>query len=409
MRLKQLWLYLCIFITSTLYAQPNACDVTDQCIYSFTLVGMSPDIEESVKILIVQNGVTVGIIELTNEESENGMIPICDNIPFYVYLDTDTPPVGVSGLHITNAYSQPIFFISIDDEAPGSLIYEDQGECMPDACYPPYNVQAAADGLSAEISFAGIATGTWQYYITTNPADFPEAGTTPTGTATIQPFTVDCLKPQAEHYIYVREECPEILGGFVNSLWSEPELFTAGAGYSVSVTVLGDMNADLVCDVQDVAVPNMEIQVFVDAVYYTTVYTDAQGNYSLQDIPCGNYNFEFIPIVPLGYLPEPPVTLQIDFSGAIFNEEVNFCLDADLGNTRQFISNNFIVYPNPASSVLYIKGNSVIDAVEVFDVNGRICLEADTAEVNISDLKTGIYIVKISSGANTTSVKMVKL
>lgn len=409
MRLKLLWLYVYIFIASTLYAQPNACDVTDQCIYSFTLVGMSPDIEESVKVLIVQNGVTVGTIELNNEESVNEMIPICDNITFYAYLDADTPLVGVSDFHITNAYSQPIFSVSIEDEALGSLIYEDQGECMPDVCYPPYNVQAAADGLSAEISFAGIPTGTWQYYITTNPADVPEAGTTPTGTATTQPFTVDCLKPQAEHYIYVREECPEILGGFVNSLWSEPELFTAGAGYSVSGTALGDMNADLVCDVQDIAVPNMEIQVFVDAVYFTTVYTDALGNYSLQDIPCGNYNFGFIPVVPLGCLPEPPVTLQIDFSGAIFNEEVNFCLDADLGNTQQFISNNFIIYPNPVSNVLYIKGNSVIDAVQVFDVNGRLCLRADTAEIDVSDLKTGIYIIKVSSGADSMSTKMVKL
>lgn len=74
------------------------------------------------------------------------------------------------------------------------------------------------------------------------------------------------------------------------------------------------------------------------------------------------------------------------------------------------------VYPNPVKDILYI--NSMVDEdlkFVLFDISGRryfnniICKSNKSFELNISALKSGVYILNVYSETNTNSFKIVKL
>ena len=81
-------------------------------------------------------------------------------------------------------------------------------------------------------------------------------------------------------------------------------------------------------------------------------------------------------------------------------------------STDSFFKNNFAVYPNPATSVLNITNNSniAINATQITDLNGRVVKEIKgiTNQINISELNSGIYFLKIATDQGTGTTKIVK-
>lgn len=67
------------------------------------------------------------------------------------------------------------------------------------------------------------------------------------------------------------------------------------------------------------------------------------------------------------------------------------------------------VFPNPASDVLYITSDSGLQKnVQLFDMTGKKVLEVTAAsQVNISDLKTGVYVARITEAGKTATRKIV--
>ena len=66
--------------------------------------------------------------------------------------------------------------------------------------------------------------------------------------------------------------------------------------------------------------------------------------------------------------------------------------------------------PNPVSDILYITAEDVLN-VNVFDKEG-ICVKSASSNVstiNVSDLSTGIYYVKVKTTKEEKTVKVVKL
>ena len=75
----------------------------------------------------------------------------------------------------------------------------------------------------------------------------------------------------------------------------------------------------------------------------------------------------------------------------------------------------YAVYPNPASSVVTVssKANAGITSISLTDLNGRIVKQNTmdnlaTVQINISDLATGVYMMKINSKEGTTIQKIIK-
>lgn len=69
---------------------------------------------------------------------------------------------------------------------------------------------------------------------------------------------------------------------------------------------------------------------------------------------------------------------------------------------------NVSVYPNPANDVLNIEGEG-IQNVELLDVNGRTVLtNANGGSLNISNLATGVYVVRVITNNGISTQKIVK-
>jgi hypothetical protein len=82
--------------------------------------------------------------------------------------------------------------------------------------------------------------------------------------------------------------------------------------------------------------------------------------------------------------------------------------------TDSFFSENFKLYPNPATNVVNVvaKSGTTINQVEVTDINGRVVKavtpKALTSEINISELTSGVYFVKVASDLGSGTTKIVK-
>ena len=67
------------------------------------------------------------------------------------------------------------------------------------------------------------------------------------------------------------------------------------------------------------------------------------------------------------------------------------------------------IHPNPAINLLTISGLDNIDSVKVYSVLGRLEKEVfNTQQIDISDLASGLYLIKVSNGSNTLTKKIIK-
>ena len=63
-------------------------------------------------------------------------------------------------------------------------------------------------------------------------------------------------------------------------------------------------------------------------------------------------------------------------------------------NTNDVKNNSVTLYPNPTDGKIYIN-SQYYNYAKVHDINGRIILNSSSYEINISNFKEGIYIIKL--------------
>ncbi|MFY8188349.1 MAG: DUF7619 domain-containing protein [Flavobacterium sp.] len=101
----------------------------------------------------------------------------------------------------------------------------------------------------------------------------------------------------------------------------------------------------------------------------------------------------------------PPITTNLFQS--VFVE--NFTLSNDNKS-----SDDFVVYPNPAQNSVTIinKDNQVISEVLIFDLLGKVIIksspELSTYILDVSSLKTGIYLLEVNSNNQKITKKIIK-
>ena len=85
--------------------------------------------------------------------------------------------------------------------------------------------------------------------------------------------------------------------------------------------------------------------------------------------------------------------------------------DASLGNSS-FDNANFSFYPNPVKNVLNISYNQEISNVELFNLLGQkvssVKVDANAAEIDMSNLSKGAYMVKVTSNNQVKTIKVIK-
>lgn len=82
-----------------------------------------------------------------------------------------------------------------------------------------------------------------------------------------------------------------------------------------------------------------------------------------------------------------------------------------LGIPNSFVENPFTIYPNPASDLVSVinPGNIEIDAIIVYDLNGKQIKFSNSPLnfINVRELNSGLYIVRIISRESSFSVKLI--
>ena len=80
--------------------------------------------------------------------------------------------------------------------------------------------------------------------------------------------------------------------------------------------------------------------------------------------------------------------------------------------TEDFSANKFSFYPNPVKDMLNIKSAVSVDNVTVYDLLGKVVLQENPGKIspaiNMSNLASGAYWVKVTIGDSSKSVKVLK-
>ena len=82
-------------------------------------------------------------------------------------------------------------------------------------------------------------------------------------------------------------------------------------------------------------------------------------------------------------------------------------------NIQTFGSSNFMVYPNPSSSILNITSKGFlmdIRSIEIFDVAGKNVLSANhnSNQIDVQKLQNGIYLLKINTNNASETLRFIK-
>ena len=86
-------------------------------------------------------------------------------------------------------------------------------------------------------------------------------------------------------------------------------------------------------------------------------------------------------------------------------------LAVDVDNVFGSRSNSFVVYPNPATDVIYVlRTGEDVHTIDVLDMYGKVVGSADngSSEVSVRHLPAGMYFLKITGTRGSSVVKIIK-
>lgn len=146
-----------------------------------------------------------------------------------------------------------------------------------------------------------------------------------------------------------------------------------------------------------------EPEIFVEGALFAKNISETNYAFGLATAYSPENNVDIIKI-PYSTTQEQVVTFDM-----IVNTELK---SVTVGLTTGIVTINeqsVIIYPNPANSVLYLKGVENVN-VTIFDISGREVLNQLNVnkQVDISTLPNGIYTVKIENGNENITRKLIK-
>ncbi|MEW5675459.1 T9SS type A sorting domain-containing protein [Flavobacterium enshiense] len=102
--------------------------------------------------------------------------------------------------------------------------------------------------------------------------------------------------------------------------------------------------------------------------------------------------------------------IYFDYNYPIVTNNYTTTVQNTLGLQENELLNSITVYPNPVKDMLYFKTVNTISKIEIYDVSGRILSSNSVSEnkTDVSELKTGNYILKIFTEKGITNTKLIK-
>lgn len=130
-------------------------------------------------------------------------------------------------------------------------------------------------------------------------------------------------------------------------------------------------------------------------------------------------NIEWIMTINGTQLPGQPfddvaILGAIDFfsfnaNNEMYIDDIVFGSTASIGDLK---AETFSVYPNPVTDILNINSKTAVDNVTVYDVLGKVVLTAQpdaiSPRIDMSGLSSGAYMVQVTIGKTSKTVKVLK-
>jgi hypothetical protein len=92
----------------------------------------------------------------------------------------------------------------------------------------------------------------------------------------------------------------------------------------------------------------------------------------------------------------------------LYIDDIEVRKDDPVGLQEPNVVSN-IVYPNPATDVIYVSSSEKIEQLELLDLNGMRVLSSSTSFMNVEALPTGIYLVRFTVNGVTKTQRISKI
>lgn len=308
------------------------------------------------------------------------------------------------------AIGQQVYFAFVMENDYGDRWLIDNVSFIEDYCEQPTDLDVSVTvPNSATLSWTGVNQSLWE-------VEFLASNENPTGTGVLvseNSYTVTGLAAGNYKY-YVRAVCSETN----QSIWSGPYSFILYNG--IDGVVSYDSDKDKECDS---LLEGAEVVLTVNGETQFTTYTDSLGYYSFYPL----YYYTTLDvsvevIAPEGFKDIDPVALSVDFSVQP-DLSIDMCFDkvkkhlpdnieVEAKSANNFSDTQFSVYPNPVTDRLYFttQNNEQLTTVQVFDVNGKLCVEQRKPQgsLDVQKLQPGLYFIKLSTVTETKNIKFIK-
>ena len=205
--------------------------------------------------------------------------------------------------------------------------------------------------------------------------------TLPIGTATnYNPITIENTGTSDTFSVNVQDGISNTSGGAVNATWNISEAVTGGSNVNVSFT-WNQAQENGLFNRNTAAVGH----------YYNTTWNGETSSAVTGTNPYTISATNISSFSPFGVLNQSALGIE----------------------DNNFVANQIQVYPNPTTTQFYINAAERIESVEIYDVNGRklksVLPKTMSAEIEVTDLKSGVYFVNISTHINKNQIfKLIK-
>jgi Secretion system C-terminal sorting domain len=159
--------------------------------------------------------------------------------------------------------------------------------------------------------------------------------------------------------------------------------FTVNATGLVNVSINNTYSANLTCRIMNSSFAQ---------VATTTLTGNSSGGLS-QALNPGQYYLEFFSTA----------------SSTSYNFPYTFSVTGTL-ETNNIVNLNDIIYPNPASSIVFVQSENTFDTIEIYNLFGQKVISTNEYiyGINVSDLAAGNYIIKLYNKGNVITQKLIK-
>lgn len=231
-------------------------------------------------------------------------------------------------------------------------------------CSVPTNLTATnINATTATLAWTETGTATtWEVAVVPEGDVPPNQGIV----ASANPFVVNNLVA-GDYKFYVRSIC----SAANVSEWSEPFNFTTIITENVvSGIVKYDANGDSNCGTGDAVLPGAQILVSIDGTFAYSVYTNANGEYTIYNLPDGVSTLSLQVVGPAGFPAIPVLVEEVEFDAETHEWDIAHCLPQPAAVNDLAVSITPMSVARPGFNATYKvivqnKGNAVVEDATV--------------------------------------------